>query len=121
MPTTTTEKTPGTAGKPAAKRPRKPASKPTPKAPKAKPGAPATAAKPAAGASKWTWPDLPPGATLKLLKSECPRQPGSKAAEHWHSKYRDGMSVEQFRAAGGEVGRLRTDLRRKNLALEPTK
>jgi hypothetical protein len=121
------EKTPGAAAKPASKRPAKPAAKPAkaaqpPKAPKANGAAAPVDAKPASSSdAKWPWADLPPTATLKLLKTECPRQPGSKAAEHWHSKYRNGMSIEQFRAGGGEPGRLRTDIRRGNIVVEPAK
>jgi hypothetical protein len=81
----------------------------------------ATTGKAVADKEKWPWPDLPSQAKIKLLKSECPRQPGSKAAKHWNEKYRDGMTVEQFKNGGGEVGRLRTDLRRKNLSLETPK
>jgi hypothetical protein len=92
------------------------------------PAKPAGAAKPAtttgqsvADKTKWPWADLPSQAKIKLLKTECPRQPGSKAAAHWNTKYRDGMTVAEFKTNGGEVGRLRTDIRRKNLALEPAK
>ena len=60
-----------------------------------------------------------PDAEIVILVKDCPRQPGTKAADHW-MKHIDGkkQTVVQFVAAGGEVSRLRTDIKRGSIRLE---
>jgi hypothetical protein len=66
-------------------------------------------------ADAWA-PEFKDGQRIHIAVDGNPRAPGSKAALHWR-KYKDGMSIAEFRAAGGERGRLRTDLARENLKL----
>ena len=76
-------------------------------------------AKPAAKpdeAGAWA-PEFPDNKRITILVDGNPRRPGSKGAAHW-KKYREGMSIAEFRQKGGERARLRTDLERENLKLK---
>jgi hypothetical protein len=89
--------------------------------PAPKPGAkkPAAAPKEKPRRGEWRWPDVAPDAEIVILVKDCPRQPGTKAADHW-MKHVAGkkQTVAKFVASGGEVARLRTDIKRGSIRLE---
>ena len=67
-------------------------------------------------ANAWA-PEFPDNKKISILVDGNPRRPGSKGAAHW-KKYKEGMTIAEFRAAKGERSRLRTDLERENLKLK---
>jgi hypothetical protein len=82
------------------------------------PAAPAASGPPKDGPAPWRHADLPPDAEIVILFDTCPRQPQTKAADHWmqhiHGKK---QTVAQLVAGGGEISRLRTDIKRGSLRL----
>jgi hypothetical protein len=68
------------------------------------------------GASR-AWKDYSDEDKIFLKVDGCPRREGSAAATHW-ALYRDGMTIRELRAAGGEASRLKTDLSKDRLELE---